>query len=301
VEQKRASRITVESRARVPEKPNLDKRLKYSAVALGMGFMLGAGVALLRSRLDTRFRDPEGVTRRLGVRVLGSVQYLANNHAPQNAFDDRLAEPIRGISTALLAGSAARGARTRLITSPTPGSGKSSLAMHLARGLAATGRRVLLVDADNHGQGITRRLQMTDQPGLTDLLAGRLGADETVYTGDMACLSVIPAGPRDERFGDILSGRDAQARLRSLFAGFDEVIVDSPPVLAKSDTVVLATLVDEVVLVLRAGRSTQEEARAARQYLAAVGGNVVGVILNAVDPKHVRYGYSYSYSYAGSA
>jgi tyrosine-protein kinase Etk/Wzc len=86
-----------------------------------------------------------------------------------------------------------------------------------------------------------------------------------------------------------------------LFAGFDEVIVDSPPVLAKSDTVVLATLVDEVVLVLRAGRSTQEEARAARQYLAAVGGNVVGVILNAVNPKHVRYGYSYNYSYAGSA
>ncbi len=301
VEQKRASRITVESRARVPEKPNLDKRLKYSAVALVMGFMLGAGVALLRSRLDTRFRDPEGVTQRLGVRVLGSVQYLANNHTPQNAFDDRLAEPIRGISTALLASSAARGARTRLITSPTPGSGKSSLATHLARGLAATGRRVLLVDADNHGQGITRRLQMTDQPGLADLLAGRLSADETVYTGDLACLSVLPAGPRDERFGDILSGRDAQARLRSLFAGFDEVIVDSPPVLAKSDTVVLATLVDEIVLVLRAGRSTQEEARAARQYLAVVGGNVVGVILNAVDPKHVRYGYSYNYSYAGSA
>ena len=301
VEQKRASRITVESRARVPEKPNLDKRLKYSAVALLMGFMLGAGVALPRSRLDTRFRDPEGVTQRLGVRVLGSVQYLANNHAPQNAFDDRLAEPIRGISTALLAGSAARGARTRLITSPTPGSGKSSLAMHLARGLAATGRRVLLVDADNHGQGITRRLQMTDQPGLADFLAGRLSADEIVYTGDLACLSVLPAGSRDERFGDILSGRDGQARLRSLFAGFDEVIVDSPPVLAKSDAVVLATLVDEVVLVLRAGRSTQEEARAAGQYLAAVGGNVVGVILNAVDPKHVRYGYSYSYSYAGSA
>jgi len=94
---------------------------------------------------------------------------------------------------------------------------------------------------------------------------------------------------------------DAQARRRSLFAGFDEVIVDSPPVLAKSDTVVLATVVDEVVLVLRAGRSTQEEARAARQYLAAVGGNVVGVILNAVVPKHVRYGYSYNDSYTGSA
>ncbi len=301
VEQNRASRITVDSPPRVPEKPNLDKRMKYSAVAVLMSVMLGAGTAFLRHRMDTSFQTPEEIPERLGVRVLGSVQFVDQQRDEPRVFDERFTEPIRGISTTLLAGSAARGVRTRLITSPTPGSGKTSLALQLARSLAATGRRVLLVDADNVGQGVTRRLQMQNQPGLTDLLLGQRTAEETVYSGDVPGLHVLPSGKLDERFGDFLRAKETNSRLRIVFASYDEVIVDSPPVLAKSDTVALARIVDETVLILRAGKSTKEEAYAAQQSLAAVGGNVTGVILNAVDPRRVRYGYYYNYHYTGSA
>lgn len=299
VEQNRSSRITIDSPARVPASPNLDKRLKYAAAVMAVSLALGMGTAFLRHRMDRSFQEPTQVTQGLGVRVLGSVQRLDDREAPLEAFDERLVEPMRGISTALLANPSGRGARTRLITSPTPGSGKTSLALHVAKSLAATGRRVLLVDADNHGQGITRRLRMQDQHGLWEFLLGRVSAADAVYTGEPGSLHILPAGARAEEFGDLLRSKPTAERLQALFASYDEVIVDSPPVLVKSDAVALATLVGEVVLVLRAGQSTQEEAHAAQQYLTAVGGNVVGVILNAVDPRRVRYGYHYNYSYSG--
>lgn len=298
VEQNRAARVTLASPARAPVMPNIDKRIKLSAAALLMSMFVGVATAILLGRLDTSFRLPEEVTERLGVRVLGAVQHLEDG--PPIAIDRRLAEPMRGISMALLAGSKGKGARTRLITSPAPGSGKSSLAMNLARSLAATGRSVLLVDADNTGRGVSRALELADHPGMSELLEGTISAKEAMCSAGVAGLTVIPAGAVNDCFGEMLSSLKARELLHSLFAEYDEVIVDSPPVLATSDAAILATMIDEVVVVLRAGQTTREEAAAAQQSLAAVGGNVVGVILNAVDPKTSRYAYRYGYAYAAA-
>jgi Mrp family chromosome partitioning ATPase len=139
---------------------------------------------------------------------------------------------------------------------------------------------------------------MSDHPGLREFLAGTAKLSEVVCEGTPDALDVIPAGALDEQFGDLLGRQSAQTRLISLFESYDEVIVDSPPVLVKSDSVILATLVDEVVLVLRADSSTREDAREAQQDLAAVGARVVGVVLNAVNPKKSRRGYGYGYGYA---
>lgn len=295
VEQNRAARISIASSARVPPSPNVDKRLKYLAVALVMSLCAGVGAALLRSHLDTRFYDPLDVTERIGVRVLGSIQRLPEAKMPLDGIDPRVLEPIRGISTALLT-AAPTTAHSRMITSPTPASGKSSLALNLARSVAATGRRVLLVDADNHGQGATRRLRLTDHLGLSELIGNGVALGEVLVASGVPNLTVLPAGKRTDDFGTRLTDLDAQRKLRALFAEYDEVIVDSPPVLARSDAVVLATLVDEVVLVLRAGLSTTHETIAAQHHLATVGAKVVGAILNAVEPRNVRYGYDYTYA-----
>jgi len=300
VEQKRASQIVVDSWARVPPAPNLDKRPKLLAVAVMMSLACGAGVALLRGRMDRSIRYPNDVTDRLGVRVLGSVERIPfDKTAGPNDLDVRLVEPIRGISTALLAGSSGNGAHSRLVTSPVPGSGKSSMALNLARSLVATGRRVLLIDADNHGQGITRRLNLTGLDGLCEFLEGSREASALIQKIEPNGLHILPAGARKDTFGDLLRAKSTHQKMTALYGSFDEVIVDSPPVLVKSDAVGLATMVDEVVLVLRAGQTSHEEARIARQYLENVRGNVVGVILNAVDSRNARYGYGYSYSYAG--
>jgi tyrosine-protein kinase Etk/Wzc len=169
--------------------------------------------------------------------------------------------------------------------------------MNLARSLAATGRRVLLIDGDNHVRGLSRRLDLSERTGLTELLAGTATPDEVICPTNPEALHVIPAGGPDDGFGDLLGRQSAQTRIKELFTSYDEVIVDSPPVLAKCDAVILATLVDEVVLVLRADRSTREDALEAQQDLAAVGACVVGVVLNAVNPRKARRGYKYGYGY----
>lgn len=296
VEQHRAARISVASYARIPPAPNLDKRPKFAAVALLIGLCTGAGAAFLRNRADTSFHTPVEVSERLGVRVLGTVRHVGKDEQSVGGLDARLMEPIRGISTALLAASPPSKTHVRLITSPTPASGKSSLSVNLARSLAATGRRVLLVDADNHGQGASRRLELLGKPGLTEFLKGTSEAEPLLQNG-FPNLSIMPAGSRSELFGEILCERSVQARLRHLFSHYDEVIVDSPPILAKSDAIILATIVNEVVLVLRAGTSRTSETHAAQQYLSTVGASVVGVILNGVNPRTLNYGYGYGYGY----
>lgn len=295
VEQNRSQRITLESPAISPKLPNIDKRLKYAAAAFMFCFFSGMGAAVMRGRLDTSFHNPKEIVDCLGIRVLGSVEYVDQDIVTQT-LDKRIAEPIRGISAALIASSPQNGARISLITSPTPGTGKSSLASSLSCSLAATGRNVLLIDADNIGQGVTRRMNMQEYPGLTDLLSNRVSPESLIRSTDTPNLSILPAGKRDIRFGEMLSSRQGQQRLASLFHSYDEVIFDSPPVLARSDAVLLASMVQEIILVLRAGHSTREETVAAQQYLSGVGGKVVGVILNAVDPKTAKYGYRYSYS-----
>jgi capsular exopolysaccharide synthesis family protein len=297
VEQNRMARVTVDSMAHAPETPNIDKRLKYTAAACLLSLFLGAGAALMRHRLDTSVHDPVEVTKQLGMFVLGSVQHVPETNGISLVHDDRVLEPMRGISTALLSSPRIGHTRSRLITSPTAGSGKSSLALSLAQSLAATGRQVLLVDADNRGQGVTRALGMTGHPGLRELLEGTHRPEDVLHTGDAENLKIVPAGKRACQFGEILGRERAQGNLRSLYEAYDEVVFDSPPVLASSDAVVLATLVNEVILVLRAGRSTREEARAAREHLTTVRAKLVGVILNAVDPKRSRYSY-YGYAYA---
>ena len=295
VEQKRGARITIDSLAMAPELPNIDKRPKYSLAAMAMSLFLGGCVALLRHRLDHSLRNPHEISEQLGVRLLGSVARMPDAAAAGNDHDHRMMEPMRGISTALLVHAGNRTTRTRLVTGPTPGTGKSTLAANLARSLASTGRRVLLIDGDNHGRGVSRRLELLERPGLLELLLGTIEPKDSICRSKWKNLDVMPAGACDHRFGESLDNAEAQHLLSSLFLGYDEVIIDSPPVLATSDAVVLTTLVDEVVLVLRAGRSTREEARMAQQQLSVVGGKMVGVILNAVDAKSSYLGYGYGY------
>ncbi len=300
VEQNRTARITIGSPAQAPKKPNIDKRPKYTVAALLLALVMAMGTAFVRDRLDTRFHDPFVVPEKLGVRLLGSIHNVGKSRSIQADLDRDTMEAVRAICTVLLADSRPSGVSSRLITSPTAGNGKSSLALNLARRLAATGREVLLVDGDKKGRSVTRMFEMEDRPGLVELLEGTYAANATVYASDVAQLNILPAGCSHDRFSELLCRRQAQAELRRLFESYEEVIVDSPPLLSGSDALILATLVNDVVLVLRADKSKREEAEAAKERLAGVGKDIIGVVLNGVNPKSARYSYSYGCQYSSS-
>ena len=295
IEEKRASRVTLQSPPSAPAQPNLDRRPKFLAAAFAMSLVMGLAAALTRARMDQSVHLATEVSTRFGLPVLGSVQYLPNSNGQGFGHDERMLESMRFISTALVPPGRTHQTRVRLITSPTRGAGKSTVATHLARSLAASGRKVLLIDADNYGQGASRECGTVGTPGLREFLEGKLPLDKVIQKNHAENLAVISSGERSERFGELLSRQATHERLRAAFAGYEEVIVDSAPVLASSSSVVLAALVDEIVLVIRAGRSTNEEVQAARQHLTLVGGKIIGAVLNAVDGRGSSYFYSYAY------
>ncbi len=297
VEQNRMPRVSLRSKAVAPTKPNIDKRLKYAAVALLFSLSCGAGIALVRGRMDTLVTHPSHVTQRLGVRLLGTIQQVHKKNNTIAELDEAMTEPTRSLSTALTASCKKCGPRKLLITSPTSGSGKSSMTWNLARSFAASGRRVLVIDSDNDRQGLTRRLDLFGKIGLQEILANKISVDQAIVKDHIAKLDVLPAGARSPEFGALLMNRDAQKLLCKIFDQYDDIVIDSPPVLANSHAVILAVLADETILVLRSGQCDQAEARAAYKYLSTVGANVVGAVLNGVDAKQHVYGYGYGYGY----
>lgn len=294
LEQHRAARITIKSAAMVPLVPNLDKRPNYLAAALLLSFMLGAAVGLAHEHLDTKIRDPEEMSRQLNFPILGSVAELTNGRGVAllpSPMAPYAARPIYRIATTLLAVSPKSRCRSQLITSPSPGDGKSNLARDLARTLAATNRRVLLVDCDNAVQGVTEALELTGRPGLRELLAGTATSEQVKYDGDVENLQVVPAGAVDPEFGTFLISRRGQATLKSLFREYDQVVVDAPPVLGSADALTMAAVVDEIILVLRVSKSTRAEISATRRHLETAGGHIVGVVLTGVREKDMTHYY----------
>ncbi len=300
VEQNRMPRVTLRSKAVAPTKPNIDKRLKYAAVALLLSLSCGVGVALVRSRMDTLVRHPNHVTQQLGVPLLGTIQQVRSIKGSKEELDNVMTEPARSLSAALTTSCKKDGPRTLLITSPTSGSGKSSMAWNLARSFATSGRRVLIIDGDNDRQGLTRRLDLFGTVGLQETLANIVPVKQAIHEDYISNLDVLPAGDRSEEFGSLLMNRDAQELLCKVFDKYDNIVIDSPPVLANSHAVILAVLADETMLVLRSGQCDQAEARAAYKYLSTVGANVVGAVLNGIDARQHLYGYAYGYGYAYS-
>ena len=178
----------------------MDKRVRYSLTAVRFSLMMGVGSALLRDRLDTSVLRPVDVPARLGMHLLGSVGSVSGPAGAELTFDERIARPMRGICAAMLAVHPEKEIRTRLITSPTPRNGKSSLAINLARTMASAGKRVLLVDGDNDGQAITRRFYLSGRPGLMELVDGTHSAGDMVHGNHLAQIHVLPAGRHDDRF-----------------------------------------------------------------------------------------------------
>ncbi|HVL11096.1 MAG TPA: polysaccharide biosynthesis tyrosine autokinase, partial [Gemmata sp.] len=289
--------------------PVLAQSLLLGAV---VGLLLGGGLGLRAELADRSFRSPADIRRRLGVPVLGHVPMIDASEpaeVPSVAKLDPVlavalrprsseAEAVRGIRTQLLFSTHNRVHQVIQVTSPNAGDGKSTLAANLAIALARSDKRVVLIDCDFRKPRVHKLFDLPNPDiGLASVVSDQADLGGAVQTSEIENLSLLPCGPRPANPAELLSSVKFQEVLDELRATYDFVIIDTPPILAVSDPVAVASRADGVLLVFRMSRDARPAAERAKEELAGVGGRLLGVVVNASTERDMGYGYGYGYKY----
>lgn len=312
--------ISIVDRPTLPRAPVRPRVPLNIAIGILCGIGLGVAAAMMRGLADRTLRTPADVEGDLGLTFLGLLpeigskstlygQYygrrrkrdrstqppqapeLIVHHAPTSS----VAEAARAIRTNLLFMSPDRPFRVLLVTSPAPSEGKTTVATSIAVAMAQAGQRVVLVDCDLRRPRVHRVFGRKNDVGVTTALLEGTPAETVAFETEVPNLWVTPAGPLPPNPAELLHSDRFKAYLKDLAEHFDRVIVDSPPVVTVTDGVVLSTLVDGVVLVARAFATPKDTARHSARAIRDVGGNVIGMVLNAVNLDRHEYKHYYYY------
>lgn len=282
-----------------PIRPDRPKIL-FESVLLGL--LLGGGLAYVRER--QRLRGPEEIGASLGLPVIGVIPHMSGRATPAQRGQrahlspmSEAAEAYRSVRTSLYFAPAGNPIKTILVTSPSPGDGKTTAASNLAIAMAQAGRRVLLLDADFRRPMQHRVFAVNGELGLSDIVANVGATNRAIQKTCVSHLDLLSSGVSLPNPSEVLNGRAFADVLSDLAEQYDHVIVDSPPVGPVADARILAATCDATVLVLRAGRATVRNASAARDALASVGGHIFGVLVNDVSRRVSQSGYYTGYGY----
>jgi capsular exopolysaccharide synthesis family protein len=286
------------SAAESPLAPSFPKKKVILAVALGIAVLLGVFLALLIERLDNGFRSPEQVEKMTGVPGLGLIpaapvsrktpphEYLLQK--PTSAY----AEALQSVRTALHFSNVDHPPRVVLVTSALPQEGKTTFAISLARIAARSGLKVVLVDADMRRPKIAKLMGLESDAGLRELLAGDALIPGVLHKDEQTGLHIIPSRPDTPGPQDLLGSRRMRDLVRQMSTLYDMVVVDSPPIMAVSDPIVLSGLVDATLVLVRWETTPREVAISAIRQLRQSGGRIAGAVLTRVNMrKHARFSY----------
>ncbi len=209
------------------------------------------------------------------------------------------AEAYRTLRTNLLFSQLGEELRIIVVTSSGEAEGKTTAASNLATTFAQQGVRVLVVDADLRKARLHRVFGATREPGLTELLMGRAGAEDAVRATEVDGLFVLPSGALPPNPSEVLGSARMRELVEKLRENFELIIFDTPPLLAAGDAAILGARADGVVMVVRAGQTDQGAAREAVRQLDNVRARILGAVLNDPDATVPKYGGYYQYAYYG--
>jgi len=208
------------------------------------------------------------------------------------------AEAFRSLRTSVLLSRPKAGPRVILVTSCLPGEGKSTVTVNLAISFAQHGKKVLIMEADMRRPSMKHVLDVSNEAGLSNVLAGSLTLDESSLHGvHVPTLDVLPAGPRPPMPSEMLGSAVFDSLLEQLRSLYDIVLIDSPPALLLTDAVSIASKTDAVIWVSRAGVITRPYLARATQLIERNGMPVIGFVMNRMDKSVDPYGYGYGYGY----
>ncbi len=290
--------------AEVAEQPVKPKKVMVVVLSGVIGLMLGCLVALVRSTLNRGLETPSEIEGAVGVPVYAIVSRSARQRTLRQSGrggaaglnvlaaaqpDDIAVEGIRSLRTALQFGLLKSRNNVVMLTGPRPGVGKSFLSVNLSAVLSAGGKRVLLIDSDMRRGAIHEYFSLPRKPGLSDVIGG-VDPDGAIHRQVLPNLDVLMSGsiaasPAEMLMSDVFGKLLAQFSQR-----YDVVIVDSPPVLAVTDPVLIGKHAGLTLLVIRHGRHSAAELQESVRQLGSAGSEVDGVLLNDVPQRASTYG-----------
>jgi receptor protein-tyrosine kinase len=292
------ARVVVEQRASIPTKPVLPNPLRNIAIGLALGVLLGIGLALLRDLLDNTIKSQQTLEEVTGTSVVGFIPLEKElRKVPAISFDtanSEAAEAFRKLRTNLQFLSVDNPPRLIVVASSTPSEGKSTTAINIALALAEAEHNVLLVDADLRRPVLHKYLDLVGQVGFSTVLSGAASLAEVLQKTKFPRLTVLTAGAIPPNPSELLGSLTAGKVLSELRGEFDYVIVDSAPLLAVTDSALLAANADGALVVTRFGKTTREQLAHGVADLNDVGATILGAVLTMMPTRGTdSYGYGY--------
>ena len=274
-----------------PTSPSFPKLFNTMAGAILVGLGLSLSIAFLRELTDTTVRSPRDILRVGQMTMLGMVPHEADDpqssgarlplvifEAPQSI----MAEHLRQVRTRLQHAASLDTTRSILVTSPSPGDGKTTIAVNLAAGLALNGRRILLIDSNFRRPELHRVFGISNEVGFSDVLNDVNTFASAVRETSVPNLSVMASGARPTNSTELLESQLLLDAIERALEEYDHVIFDTGPMLFVSESVALAPRVDGVITVVRARSSSRGVLTRMREGLRQVKAEHLGVVLNGV-------------------
>ncbi len=295
-----ANSLTVIEKAGVPVTPIGPNKPVIILLVAAIGFILASVIAHLLEYIDKTVKNPEDISRILGLPVIGYIgdmgkkghefMYVTEHpHTP-------ISEAFRSLRTNIEFASVEKSLKTIMITSPGTEDGKTTLAVNLALMMAQDDRRVMLVDGDLRRPNLHELFKLPVQPGLTDSFREHGDIFDVFRTWKDKSVTVITAGNQPPNPTELLGSKKMSQVLEKLREAMDVAIIDGPPMIV-TDAAVLSSKVDGVVVVIRPGETRADVVKAEIDQLRKVGANIIGVVLNRIRNKSIEaYGGNYAYS-----
>ncbi|WP_454726790.1 MULTISPECIES: polysaccharide biosynthesis tyrosine autokinase [Cupriavidus] len=307
--------------ARVPEQPIKPKKSLTVLLAAIVGLLAGMVAAFVRDALYGGITDSQDIEQHTGLSVYATVplsvaqaaltEEIRQRKRGQFVLADRnpnepSIESLRSLRTVLQFAMLDADNNRVLLTGPTPGVGKSFISANLSVVMATGGKRVLLIDADMRKGHLNQYFGKDRNNGLADVLIGNASFEQAVHHNVFENLDFLSTGGLPPNPAELLLNERMVKLLEEIGQQYDLVLIDTPPVLAVSDTAVLAARCGTVFLVTRFEKTTIGEVNESAKQLRQANADVNGVVFNGLDPNAYRYGYGskygrYRYAYYGYA
>ncbi len=298
-----------------PVEPIKPKKLLVLILSLFLGGFIGTLIALLRNMLRTGIKDSSQIENELDLPVYATVprspiqesriKILKKKKsipilAVKNS-DDIAIESLRSIRTAIHFALANAKNNIIMIAGPSPEEGKSFISTNLATIFAQGDKRVLLIDADMRRGYMHKYFDVDVKPGLSELLSGQADLQKVLHKTQVANLDVITRGKSPTNPSEILSSNQFKELLEQLQSQYDHIIIDTPPVLAVTDGIIISQYTGVNLIVARYAKSQMKELELTLNRFEQAGVKVNGFILNDIQRASAGYGYGYNYAYAYKA